>query len=53
MELTLINWLLALLPVTTVLFLMVGLGWGGSRAGSAGFLVALFLSAAVSAAVSS
>ena len=47
MELTLINWLLALLPVTTVLFLMVGLGWGGSRAGSAGFLVALFLSAAV------
>ncbi len=47
MELTLINWLLALLPVTTVLFLMVGLGWGGSRAGSAGFLVTLFLSAAV------
>ena len=38
------NWLLALLPVLTVLILMVGLGWGGSRAGSAGFAVALGLS---------
>ena len=43
MELTLINWLLALLPVLAVLFLMVGLGWGGSRAGAAGFAVALAL----------
>ena len=38
------NWLLALLPVLTVLVLMVGLGWGGSRAGSAGFVAALGLS---------
>lgn len=47
MELSLVNWLLALLPVLTVLILMVGLGWGGSRAGSAGFLAALALSLAV------
>ncbi len=44
MELNIANWLLALLPVLSVLFLMVGLGWGGSRAGMAGFIVALFLS---------
>lgn len=44
MDLSLITWFLALLPVLTVLVLMVGLGWGGSRAGSAGFLAALVLS---------
>lgn len=44
MELNAANWLLALLPVLTVLVLMVGLGWGGSRAGSAGFAAALALS---------
>ncbi len=43
MELTLLNWVLALLPVLTVLVLMVGFGWGGSRAGSAAFVVALIL----------
>lgn len=43
MELNLLNWILALLPVLTVLFLMVGLGWGGSRAGGAAFVVALVL----------
>lgn len=43
MELNVFNWLLALAPVLTVLLLMVGAGWGGSRAGSAGFLVALGL----------
>ena len=47
MELSLVNWLLALLPVLTVLFLMVGAGWGGGRAGSAAFLVALVLSLTV------
>ena len=47
MDLNLINWLLALAPVLTVLLLMVGLGWGGSRAGLAGFLVALLLSLTV------
>lgn len=43
MELNLVNWLLALSPVLSVLFLMVGAGWGGGKAGSAGFLVALAL----------
>ena len=47
MELNLINWLLALTPVLTVLLLMVGIGWGGSRAGSAGFIVALALALTV------
>ena len=47
MELTLLNWILALLPVITVLVLMVGLGWGGSRAGVAAFLVALVLALTV------
>ncbi len=41
------NWLLALLPVLTALLLMVGLGWGGSRAGLAGFFIALVLSLTV------
>ena len=44
LELNLINWFLALLPVLAVLALMVGAGWGGSRAGSAGCLVALICS---------
>ncbi len=43
MELTWLTWLLALLPVLAVLLLMVGFGWGGSRAGMAGFLTALLL----------
>ena len=43
MELTFLNWVLALLPVLTVLILMVGFGWGGSRAGTAAFVVALVL----------
>ena len=47
MELNLANWLLALLPVLVVLFLMVGLGWGGSRAGTAGFVAALALALTV------
>ena len=47
MELSLVNWLLALMPVLAVLVLMVGLGWGGSKAGSAGFLTALALSLTV------
>jgi len=42
-ELTWLTWLLALLPVLAVLLLMVGFGWGGSRAGIAGFLSALLL----------
>ena len=44
MDLTLGNWLLALMPVLAVMLLMVGMGWSGSRAGSAGFAVALLVS---------
>lgn len=47
MELTWLTWLLALLPVLAVLLLMVGFGWGGSRAGMAGFLTALLLAVLV------
>jgi lactate permease len=36
-----LNWLLALSPIIVVLILMVGLRWGGSRAGPVGWLVAL------------
>ena len=35
------SWLLALSPIVAVLILMVGLRWGGSRAGPVGWLVAL------------
>ncbi len=44
LELNAATWFLALLPVLTVLLSMVGMGWGGSRAGSAGFGTALVLS---------
>jgi lactate permease len=43
MQLTLINWLLALSPVLTVLVLMLGLEWGGSKAGAAGWFVAVIV----------
>ena len=36
-----LNWLLALSPIIAVLVLMVGLRWGGSKAGPIGWLVAL------------
>jgi lactate permease len=35
------SWLLALSPIVAVLILMVGLHWGGSKAGPVGWLVAL------------
>ncbi len=47
MELTWLTWLLALLPVLVVLLLMVVFGWGGSRAGLAGFFTALLLALTV------
>ncbi|MEO0561051.1 MAG: L-lactate permease [Chloroflexota bacterium] len=40
-ELTLLNWLLALAPVLTVLVLMLGFGRSGGQAGIAAFAVAL------------
>ncbi|NPV74838.1 MAG: L-lactate permease [Anaerolineae bacterium] len=41
MPLTFFTWLLAFLPVAVVLALMLGLKWGGSRAGVAGWTTAL------------
>lgn len=37
----LINWLLAFSPIAVILVLMIGLRWGGRRAGPAGWIVAL------------
>lgn len=43
MELTVLNWILALSPVLTVLVMMVGLGQGGSRAGMVACIVAILV----------
>ncbi len=43
LELNLGSWLLAAAPILVVLVLMVGLRWGGAKAGPAGWVVALFL----------
>lgn len=40
------NWLVALSPIVAVLILMVGLRWGGSKAGPVGWLVALVVGVA-------
>ena len=40
------NFLLALLPIIVILALMVGLRWGASRAGAAGYLTALVIAIA-------
>ena len=42
-EINLWSWLLAVAPIATVLALMVGLRWGGTRAGPAGWLVAVLV----------
>jgi lactate permease len=39
-------WLLALAPIIVVLILMIGLRWGGSKAGPVGWLTAIILSLA-------
>ena len=41
----LLDWLLASLPILTVLLLMLRLRWGGARAGTVGWLVALLVAA--------
>ena len=41
--LTLFTWLLALLPIAVVLVLMVGLRWGGKKAGPVGWLAAILM----------
>lgn len=43
MELNLLTWMLALLPVLVVLVLMLGFKWGGSRAGAAGWIAAVWI----------
>jgi lactate permease len=45
MELTLLNWILALVPVLTLLILMVGFAQNGSRAGIAACVVAILIGA--------
>jgi lactate permease len=40
-QVTTINWLLAFSPIAIVLVLMVGLRWGGKKAGPAGWVVAI------------
>jgi lactate permease len=45
MPLTLTNWLLALSPVLAVLILMLGLRWGGAKAGGAAWFVAVLVAA--------
>ncbi len=39
-----LKWLLAFSPIAAVLILMIGFHWGGGRAGSAGWFVALVVS---------
>src|SRR3989337_1887266 len=41
MPLTFFTWILAFLPVLAVLVLMLGFGWGGSRAGAVSWFAAL------------
>ncbi len=43
MPITLLNWLLALSPVLIILVLMLGLRWGGSRAGAAGWFLSILI----------
>ena len=40
------QWILAFSPIGVVLVLMIGLNWGGSRAGAAGWFTAMFVSLA-------
>ena len=43
-DLNLLNVLLAASPILIVLYLMIGRNWGGSKAGPAGWLTAVFIS---------
>ena len=43
-EIFLIKWLVAFSPIAVVLILMVGFGWGGGRAGAAGWFTAVIAS---------
>jgi lactate permease len=41
MQLTILNWLLAVLPVAVVLILMITFKWGGSKAGAMGWFASI------------
>ena len=41
MSISLTSWLMACSPILTVLVLMIGFGWGGARAGAAGWFTAI------------
>ena len=41
MPLNFLTWLLALLPVLTIIILMFAFNWGGTRAGALGWIVAV------------
>ncbi len=43
MPLTIFNWLLAIAPVAIILVLMLGLHWGGSKAGAIGWFLAILI----------
>jgi len=43
MTLTFINWILAFFPIITILVLMLGFRWGGSKAGALGWFIALLM----------
>ncbi|MBI9049930.1 MAG: L-lactate permease [Anaerolineaceae bacterium] len=43
-ELTILNWLLALLPILSIVILMLALRWGGSKAGAFSWFLAIVLS---------
>ncbi|MBN2047952.1 MAG: L-lactate permease [Anaerolineaceae bacterium] len=43
MELSLLNWFLAILPVITILILMMWRGWGGSKSGAAAWFITLLI----------
>ena len=43
-DLTILNVLLAASPILVILYLMIGRNWGGSKAGPAGWLTAVFIS---------
>ena len=45
MNLTIVDWLLALTPILVILVLMVIFRWGGARAGAAGWFAAIILAA--------
>ena len=44
MSLSILNWLLAIVPIVLILVLMLGFRWGGSKAGAVGWAAAILMS---------